>query len=745
MDYELGWNGVPLQGPVIGFDTETEAIQEDEFEKLTEWPRLVLASASDGERTVVLYPDQVGAFVEAHVGYEWVLHNSAFDYWAVKKHLHSGPFRLTGERAWSPLPGTGRFHDTMLLDQLVRIADGRTDVSRRSLERLGADYQVTITKDFYLPDAPEVKLQVRYKELIGREAEWPSLPKEWFEYPAQDALATLKLYFRLCDRARTHMRRAFPDQKEFERLHREFGLLTERIQVGASCALAETGRVGFATDSVAARSLEERLRLEMWGFVADHPHLFRRWRAPKKVAESVAAHGHDFQLSDKAHAPQMDYKALRGQLLSYADLAKASKGRAKFLTPKTKELKTARELWEEEFPDHPFIQAWVRYAKVTKFLAFIPPMLSGVVRTKYQTLVRTGRTSAQDPNVQQIPRGADFRSIFIARPGHKLVVADYSAIELVTLAAVCLSRYGWSKLAETLKAGRDPHAYTAALVQGLDYEAFLGLKGTPEFKTARQAAKAINFGVPGGLGARKLALYAKANYGVDLTEDQASKLRSKLITEVYPELESYLMDEPLKRLALKFRVPYESVRAAFGVKDSDDNVGLAIKDAVAGRPTGPRRSPAMLWLWGGEEGVFRKLSALAGRTDAYTRRTLETRCRGMDPDVRADFAERLFEADATTLTGRTRGRVSYTEARNTPFQGLAADGAKLALWRLTEAGHRVVAFVHDEVVVECTEGTADASTSEVVRVMSESMSGALQCDLPVQVAVETSTRWEKPK
>ena len=61
----------------------------------------------------------------------------------------------------------------------------------------------------------------------------------------------------------------------------------------------------------------------------------------------------------------------------------------------------------------------------------------------------------------------------------------------------------------------------------------------------------------------------------------------------------------------------------------------------------------------------------------------------------------------TTLTGRVRGRVGFTQARNTPFQGLAADGAKLALWALIRAGYRVVAFIHDEIIVELPEEGVD--------------------------------------
>src|SRR5262249_11263560 len=53
-----------------------------------------------------------------------------------------------------------------------------------------------------------------------------------------------------------------------------------------------------------------------------------------------------------------------------------------------------------------------------------------------------------------------------------------------------------------------------------------------------------------------------------------------------------------------------------------------------------------------------------------------------------------------TMTGRLRAAAKYTARHNTIFQGLAADGAKLALWKLWRADFRIVNFIHDEVLVE---------------------------------------------
>jgi DNA polymerase-1 len=127
------------------------------------------------------------------------------------------------------------------------------------------------------------------------------------------------------------------------------------------------------------------------------------------------------------------------------------------------------------------------------------------VHPHYTTLVRSGRTSCAAPNIQQVPRGSSFRQAFIPSPGHFLLAVDYSFIELRTLATICLRRYGESRLAEVILAGKDPHEHTAALImQNMPPEEFQGWKKDPAkanaYKVARQAVKPVNFGVPGSFG-----------------------------------------------------------------------------------------------------------------------------------------------------------------------------------------------------------------------------------------------------
>jgi hypothetical protein len=170
---------------------------------------------------------------------------------------------------------------------------------------------------------------------------------------------------------------------------------------------------------------------------------------------------------------------------------------------------------------------------------------------KYAVLSLTGRIRCSDPNALQTPRKGGFRECFIALAGFFLLSIDYAFIELVMLAAICLHRYGTSKLAEIIAAGIDPHCYTAALLMKLPLDDFMKLKDSEpdRFKDLRQKAKAVNFGVPGGMRGEALVAYAWTNYKTRLTLQEAEAFHKRLVSEIYPELSSYLQSQTVELLA----------------------------------------------------------------------------------------------------------------------------------------------------------------------------------------------------
>ncbi len=141
------------------------------------------------------------------------------------------------------------------------------------------------------------------------------------------------------------------------------------------------------------------------------------------------------------------------------------------------------------------IEEWREYSKLLNtYLGPLPTLIGedGRLHTTFnQTVAATGRLSTTSPNLQAIPirteLGREIRSAFVAEPGHKLLSADYSQVELRILAHVS----GEPKLREAFEAGEDIHAATAAEVLGKERAALT--------KDERNVAKMVNFGIIYGI------------------------------------------------------------------------------------------------------------------------------------------------------------------------------------------------------------------------------------------------------
>ncbi len=91
------------------------------------------------------------------------------------------------------------------------------------------------------------------------------------------------------------------------------------------------------------------------------------------------------------------------------------------------------------------------------------------------------------------------------------------------------------------------------------------------------------------------------------------------------------------------------------------------------------------------------------------------------PEMMEYMNEDEQDEAAWTLTGRKRANASYCARKNTPFQGLAADGAKIALYYLDYEGCKTVGFVHDEVISEVKESEAASLLSQQEKIMIDAM------------------------
>ncbi|MFA5945754.1 MAG: DNA polymerase I [Patescibacteria group bacterium] len=159
------------------------------------------------------------------------------------------------------------------------------------------------------------------------------------------------------------------------------------------------------------------------------------------------------------------------------------------------------EKLEDEHEIIPLVGEYREIAKLKSTYADSLPQLvakDGRIHTTFnQTVAATGRLSSMNPNVQNIPvrseLGREIRSAFIADRGYVLLSADYSQIEL-RLAAVLAQDEPFLK---AFKEGADIHRRTAADILGIDED-----KVTKE---QREAAKATNFSILYGVGARALS------------------------------------------------------------------------------------------------------------------------------------------------------------------------------------------------------------------------------------------------
>jgi DNA polymerase I len=168
---------------------------------------------------------------------------------------------------------------------------------------------------------------------------------------------------------------------------------------------------------------------------------------------------------------------------------------------KTKSVSTAADVLEELAAEHEIAGKVLEYRQLTKlkgtYVDALPLLISsetGRLHTSLnQTGAATGRLSSSNPNLQNIPirteLGREIRAAFVPREGWKLIVADYSQIELRLLAHMSRDPV----LVEAFRNGEDIHTRTAAEVFGVAPSMV-----TPEL---RRNAKAVNFGIIYGLSA----------------------------------------------------------------------------------------------------------------------------------------------------------------------------------------------------------------------------------------------------
>jgi DNA polymerase-1 len=238
-------------------------------------------------------------------------------------------------------------------------------------------------------------------------------------------------------------------------------------------------------------------------------------------------------------------------------------------------ISTAVDVLETLAEDHPIARMVLDYRQLTKlkstYVDTLPALISrssGRLHTTFgQTGTATGRLSSANPNLQNIPirteLGRAIRAAFIAEPGHVLLTADYSQIELRLLAHFSRDPL----LVEAYRRGDDIHTLTASQVFGVP-----PLMVTPDH---RRQAKVVNFGIVYGLSPFGLS----QNLGIEPAE---AKQFIANYFEQYKGVRNFI-DNTLEeaRRDLKVRTLFGRIRPIPDINTKNSNQrGFAERTAV---------------------------------------------------------------------------------------------------------------------------------------------------------------------
>ncbi len=696
-------------------DTETTLIDQER-----PWiiPAYVLGAVFDGDQGYFLQRANVAAFLRIHEHIPIVCHHAPFDLAVLQLVAPEVDVYDLVERhsVW----------DTQLLHQLYVLGKrGHTarGPGQATLEHCAERYLgVQLPKDRKDSQGDDVRLS--WGKWLNAPA--GAIEKVYLEYLGLDAVATLQLFHVLKQRIDTLLSKSnkvwgfVPAEWLAEQVQR-FGPQTHHIQLRAAIVLREITANGLHLDTerkqVLAHGLEQRLGEQR-----------------QQLREQGYLAGGDG--SNKSLQAVLRRLARRHPELHFS-------------RTETGIFRTAQEAFHDIAPHIPFIQQLMEYRETEKLLnSFLNKMARPVLHPSFNVLARSGRTSSfGELNAQNLPKWDEVRACFVPSAGRVFIDADYKTIELATLAQACIGQFLLtSKMAEAINADKDLHRLVAARV--------LGKLEEEVTKAERNKAKPINFGKPGGMGIETLLTYAKCNYpGVRLTPQEAEQL-SEAWFQLFPEMRRFLQDTvdiPYNLAKLLTLTPLSHYQ------QTQDDRFLNHPDN-AGRADKPHRILGMMCLK-----VLKDPKPQTARGKLYGDKdldyfwsALEERINLLPPNLQRDVLQRRASralqravmsvagsAGVFTFSGRLRASASYSARHNTVFQGLAADGAKLALWELWRAGFRIVNFIHDQVLVEVPADSDLKAQAEQIRWhMIEGMKQVVP-DVRVDVSFAATGRWYK--
>ena len=433
----------------IAIDWETHLIGDGSI-----FPKPVCLSWFDGDNTGLLNAEEAGQWLALHLNKDTLIaHNAVFECGVIIKHYP----HLT-ELVFNALDNN-LIYCTKINESLWNIQREKAlfGLTLSGLIKHYFDTDISATKG-------EDAWRMRYSELDGIPiAEWP---KEAVDYAIDDSIWAYRVFNR---------------QKP----------INQGLALKSALYLNLMGSEGFAIKQDRVILLEK----EIWEFLTPRydflvkegfcdyiPKQKQPRKQVKKLKEYVESLGVDLMYTPKGET------AVSGEAL------------ASYLTQ----------------GENLILRAFSELSRYEKILTSYIKNLKGhnKIYSQYSTTLNTGRTASSGSklfaslNIQQIPRAVegvsyDVRNCFIPREGFKICSIDYSGLELCSAAHQLYKTLGYSYMRAALNEGDKPtdmHSRLAAKIKRIPYEEFIEHKKEVEFKDARQKAKPINLGFPGGIG-----------------------------------------------------------------------------------------------------------------------------------------------------------------------------------------------------------------------------------------------------
>ena len=690
------------------YDVESTMIVESRPDLV---PQLVLATAFDGQRGVFIHRDDLLAFFEVHDGVPFVGHNIAYDL-AVSQQLFRDRYDIYAavekHEVWC----------TMILHRLWALATIGNSARDECSLRHCVDQHLGIKLEKHAKDAAGQQVRVSFAKYLG--APLASIPPAYLRYAARDVMATWPLFHALKAKIREvliHSEHVFGyvNPNWLRDVVDRFGPLTHHLQLRAAIVLDSIHRLGLCVDRKRQRAklAEVRAAIEVSA------------EQLKRAGFVVRGEGSQRDLQDKLDDFHHRHPEVPLKTTASGKWSTKAKGLA------------ALSQFDGSFRE---LSAYRAAEKLKS--TYLDKMQQPVVHPKYGYLADTGRTTCgKSINLQALPREAgasghasSIRGCFVPRPDHIFIDSDYSQIELVTLGFVWKKQMGYgSSLFDLVNNNQDLHRVIAATVLNKPLEAIT--------KQERTAAKPVSFGRPGGMGTDSLRQYALNNYSLNLTREEVEE-RVMAYHRLCPELDPHLHDEVNTGVVLAEIL--QMTAAEYNVATNKDF------SPIDDSPLGP-----LGWLGGMLLKVLRDSTPTTRNGRIYTaeeRAYFWQKAQGLRKELPKSLQNDLREwkpshdlwkavsnwagrRSVFTFTGRLRAAASFCSARNNLFQGLAADGAVCALWQLWREGFRIVAFIHDQVVIECpADDHVLERRSDIERLLIEGMNTVIP---DILVKVET--------